>query len=87
MQQATNLAEVGTLLGHGEVALLVGAAEEASVAHEVGDAVVLHATANPHPEEVLRLLALVDDLDRVRRLQQDNIITRTTLDRCESSAT
>ena len=87
MQQATNLAEVGALLGHGEVALLVGAAEEASVAHEVGDAVVLLATANPHPEEVLRLLALVDDLDRVRRLQQDNIITRTTLDRCESSAT
>ena len=60
------LAEVGAFLRHGEVALLVGAAEQTCVAHVLGVQVMLLATSDANPEEIVRLLVLVDDLNAVR---------------------
>lgn len=56
------LTEVGALLCDGEVALLVGAAEQTCVLHVVGVRVVGLAATQRHPEEVLRFLALVENL-------------------------
>lgn len=56
------LAEVGALLRDGEVAFLVGAAEEPCVLHKVGLLVVGLLAAQPHPEEVVWLLALIHHL-------------------------
>lgn len=56
------LAKIGALFRHREVALLVRAAEQPGVVHVLGVGVVRFATAQRHPEEVLRLFALVQDL-------------------------
>lgn len=56
------LAKVGALLRHGEVALLIGAAEQPGVVHVLGVGVVRFAATQRHPEEVLRFFALVEDL-------------------------
>jgi len=56
------LAEVGALLGHRVVTPLVGAPEQPRVVHVLRVRVVGLATAQRHPEEVLRLVALVENL-------------------------
>lgn len=56
------LTKVGALLGHRVVAPFVGAAEESRVVHIRGVRVVGLTTAQRHPEEVLRLVALVEYL-------------------------
>lgn len=56
------LTEVGTFLGHRVVATLVGAAKQSCVVHILRIMVVWLATAQCHPKEVLRLVALVEYL-------------------------
>lgn len=56
------LTEVGTLLCHRVVATLVGAAKQSRVVHVLRIMVVWLATAQCHPKEVLRLVALVEYL-------------------------
>jgi len=59
------LAKVGALLGHRVVAALVGAPEQPRVVHVLGVRIVRLAAAQRHPEEVLRLVALVENLQRI----------------------
>lgn len=64
------LAKVGALLGDCEVALVIGAAEEARVLHVLRVLVVLLAGAYAYPEEILRLFTFSHHLHIMNRAKQ-----------------
>lgn len=67
------LTKVGALFRDGEEAAVVGAPEQADVVQKVGLRVVGLALAQRHPEEVVRLLALVE------HLQTETVLRRPTI--------